>query len=269
MKVFIIHRSFAEQDARIFLRSLRRTHGIVVTPIILNSFDGSGWQDEALSSFNACEAILVFNSKDCRGSKNATWEIEEARRSGKPLVFVDSKNVDENELAKLRAVYDNSEEFDSMFGDELDHCETLYKVMIDSSESLIQRRQRMNAFFITAIGSLLAIAGALLQFAEFNSPAIQFLAMAGFGMAALFLCNSWRNLVDNYGKLNAAKFRVIHRLEQQFASKIFQAEWVALGKGLRPDKYQSFTSTENKVPLWFAWLVFFLIMSGCWVHLFS
>lgn len=84
--------------------------------------------------------------------------------------------------------------------------------------------------------------------------------MSVFGIIGLLLCNSWRNLIDNYGKLNAAKFRVILKLEQSLSAQIFSAEWAALGKGQRPLKYQSFTSTENMVPLCFAILIFILLL---------
>ena len=69
------------------------------------------------------------------------------------------------------------------------------------------------------------------------------------------LCNSWSNLIDNYGKLNKAKFDVILRLEKDLSAKIYSAEWVSLGKGLRPDKYKSFTSTEKDVPSFFGLLI--------------
>ncbi len=72
------------------------------------------------------------------------------------------------------------------------------------------------------------------------------------------LCISWRNLIDNYGKLNKAKFDVILTLEKKLSAQIYQAEWIALGKGLRPDKYRSFTSTEKNVPLYFGILLIVL-----------
>jgi hypothetical protein len=40
----------------------------------------------------------------------------------------------------------------------------------------------------------------------------------------LLFCNSWRNLIDNYGKLNKAKFDVILRLEKEFGAQIYSAE---------------------------------------------
>jgi hypothetical protein len=91
-----------------------------------------------------------------------------------------------------------------------------------------------------------------------NSIAILY----GFALVALLLCNSWSNLIDNYGKLNKAKFDVILRLEKNLSAQIYSAEWVSLGKGLRPKKYQSFTSTERHVPLFFAILIGVLTLVG-------
>jgi hypothetical protein len=175
--------------------------------------------------------------------------------------------MDDDEIKKLRALYHHDEEFSSYFQTGGADTTTMYKMMVDSSEQLIQRRQTMNAFFITAIGSLLAIAGALAQFGTVKSPTISFLVMTGFGLVGLLLCNSWRNLIDNYGKLNAAKFRVILKLEQSLSAQVFSAEWAALGKGQRPQKYKSFTATENAVPLWFAVLMFSLILIASFWHI--
>ena len=82
----------------------------------------------------------------------------------------------------------------------------------------------------------------------------------GFAVIGLLLCSSWRNLIDNYGKLNKAKFDVILRLEQELDAQIYAAEWISLGKGLRPNKYRSFTSTEKNVPFYFGLLIVVLII---------
>ena len=37
--------------------------------------------------------------------------------------------------------------------------------------------------------------------------------------------------------------------------QIFSAEWIALGKGVRKEKYRSFTDTEKRVPLLFGLLL--------------
>ena len=131
--------------------------------------------------------------------------------------------------------------------------------MVQSSEQLIQRRQATNAFFITVIGSLLAIAALLVNTGTLNGDSIGLLY--GFSAVSLLLCNSWRNLIDNYGKLNKAKFDVILRLEKNLGAQIYSAEWIALGIGMRSDKYKSFTSTEKNVPLYFGVLIIVLTIA--------
>lgn len=260
MQVFLIHRFESRKAAISLLKRIATKGDVVLRPIVLDSFGGEAWKSAALSGISKCEAVAVFDLAACMKSENASWEITKAREFNKPLILLDPNELDNNELKKLYGLYHYDEEFNSFFQENGKDTEVLYKMMVDSSEQLIQRRQRLNAFFITAIGSLIAIAGALAKFGTVKSPTISFLVMCIFGIIGLLLCNSWRNLIDNYGKLNAAKFRVILKLEQSLSAQIFSAEWAALGKGQRPQKYQSFTSTENMVPLCFAILIFILLL---------
>lgn len=264
MQVFLIHRSSSKKDALRLLKSISAKGKIVLKPLILDSFHCELWKSAALLGISESEAVVVFDYSACQQSENASWEIDKAKELDRPLILLNSNNLDDCEHQKLFDLYHHKEEFDSLFKKDGKDTETLYKMMVDSSEQLIQRRQTVNAFFITAIGSLLAIAGAWVQFGTIKSHIISFISMVAFGIIGLFLCNSWRNLIDNYGKLNTAKYRVILKLEQSLSAQIFSAEWAALGKGLRPQKYQSFTATENKVPLWFAILIFSLVIVACY-----
>ena len=136
--------------------------------------------------------------------------------------------------------------------------------MIDSSESLMERRQKVNVFFISVIGGLFTIAGILVNMS--GNVAILFVVY----VIGILLCISWRNQIDNYGKLNKAKFDVITRLEEEQQIKIYTAEWTALGKGKRPKKYRSFTSTEKDVPLYFSALILALmIITVIWQYLYE
>lgn len=184
--------------------------------------------------------------------------IKKAEEAGKEIIEIDADSKNEGSFERLKSVYDLKEEFEACFSSNKEDYLELYKLMIDSSESLIQRRQKTNAFFITVIGSLLAIAGLLVKTGAINSGS--FGILYGFSVVGLLLCNSWRNLIDNYGKLNKAKFDVILRLEKEFGAQIYSAEWIALGKGMRPKKYKSFTSTEKNVPLYFGLLIVVLTL---------
>lgn len=260
VRTFIIHRFHQQRNARRAIKYISNKYDIRIDPIFLNSSQGEIWKEKAITNIQNSEAVVVYDSESCNQSENAPWEIAKANELNKPIISINTTTPTKIEIKKLLSVYNHDNEFDSFFKENSDNTEDLYKIMIESSEQLIERRQSMNAFFITAIGGLSAVAGALIKFGTVKSPTTSFLFLSSFGIIGLLLCNSWRNLIDNYGKLNTAKFRVILRLEQSLSAQIFSAEWTALGKGSRPRKYRSFTATENAVPLWFAILLFCLIL---------
>jgi len=262
MKLFVIHRFKDREKAKQLLKKSSQEMSASFDPIFLNSSECKGWQDQAIDAISKAEAVIVYDRTSCEQSENAKWEIEKAQEVKLPIVDISPTDTSSNVCSKLKPLYDLEEEFSACFKGK-DNAIELYKIMLESSESLIQRRQRTNAFFITAIGSLLAIAGLLVKAGALNSGTIWLLY--GFSVVGLLLCNSWRNLIDNYGKLNKAKFDVILRLEQDLDARIYEAEWVSLGKGLRPKKYKSFTSTEKNVPLYFGLLILVLtIIAVIW-----
>lgn len=275
MQIFLIHRSLDKAAACRLVKAVAKELQIELTPFAMDSTNNDEWREFARAEINKSEAVIVFDKKACSDSENTMWEINVAQELGKPLVFLDSSKPEKSELDRLCAVYHHDLEFDSYFrkkqryfvsqrgeaGKEKDKdAIELYKVMVASSEQLIQRRQSMNAFFIAAIGALLAFAGALIKFGITESKTLSLLVIGLLAVTGLMLCQQWYNLIDNYGKLNKAKFRVIMKLEETFSSQIFSAEWAALGKGYRPDKYRSFTTTEKSVPEGFAVLIFVLLI---------
>jgi hypothetical protein len=258
MKVFVIHRFIDKNLAEDRLKKLARKLSIEFQLIFLTSSGVEQWENDAINAIDQAEAIIVFNRASCESSENATWEIIKAEDSGKIIVDISSSGANQEASEKLKDLYDLKDEFEACFSSDKQDSLELYKMMIESSENLIQRRQKTNAFFITVIGSLLAITGLVVKTAAVSNGTHGMLY--GLSVVGLLLCNSWRNLIDNYGKLNKAKFDVILRLEKDLGAQIYSAEWVALGKGLRPKKYKSFTSTEKNVPLYFGLLITLLTL---------
>ncbi len=258
MKLFVIHRFKDRKHAKKKLKKLAQDLSLELQPIFLDSSGGEEWKQKAESAISQVEATIVFNPSSCEGSDNAKWEIEKAKEAGIEIIELNKNGNDATSISRLKSLYELKEEFDSCFSSDSKDVFELYKLMIESSESLIQRRHTTNAFFITVIGSLLAIAGLLVKTGAINTGTIGILY--GFSVVGLLLCNSWRNLIDNYGKLNKAKFDVILRLEKELTAQIYSAEWISLGKGLRQKKYKSFTSTEKNVPLFFGLLIVVLTL---------
>ena len=78
------------------------------------------------------------------------------------------------------------------------------------------------------------------------------------------LCVAWWHLVRSYKQLNTAKFNVIHAIEGRLPLAPYDAEWVAVGRGEDPTKYQPFSHIELTVPWIFGALYLALVLWGLW-----
>lgn len=130
--------------------------------------------------------------------------------------------------------------------EEFRQVSELYRVMVDSSESLVTRRQAVNTFFLTMNGALLAAISLIVQNA--GDRRLGALAVLVLALAGLLLALAWRSLIRSFGQLNAGKFSVINSIEKFLAVSIYEAEWAALERGRNPKVYRSFTSREIWVP---------------------
>lgn len=269
MQAFLIHRTAMRAEARKFLASLKKSNAIHIVPFFLRKSYGTKWKQQAESKIYSAEIVLIYDIEACEKSENTKWEIDKANEQKKTIVGLSREDITSRNVGPLQSAYDFSNEFEACFpsaSKKLDQLLELYKIMVSSSEQLIQRRQITNGFFITTIGAIIGATGfAVKEKIVTDSTALVLLFPIAIG---LLMCRSWRNLIQNYGRLNAGKFKVIHKIENQLSAKIFAAEWVALGKGLRREKYQSFTSTEQNVPKLFSyllWAVFaFILFATDW-----
>ncbi len=123
----------------------------------------------------------------------------------------------------------------------------LYKMMVQSSEALVARRQGVNTFFLTVNGALLTAIGLFLK--SGGSTRLQAMGIMILAIAGLFMCLAWRSLLISFGQLNTGKFVIINRMEEELIASVYEAEWKALGEGIDPDVYRSFTEREVTIPL--------------------
>jgi hypothetical protein len=82
-------------------------------------------------------------------------------------------------------------------------------------------------------------------------------------VGGLVLSLTWAILIKSYRDLNAAKFHVITRMEEQLPVKVYGDEWKKLkedSKTLR-GRYAEFTAIEWIIPLILAGLYFMLLLS--------
>jgi hypothetical protein len=122
----------------------------------------------------------------------------------------------------------------------------LYKIMVQSSEALVSRRQGVNTFFLTMNGALLTASGIIVQGSD--GDRLGGIGVAVLAVAGAILCLAWRSLINSFGQLNRGKFQVINTIERYLKAAIYAAEWEALGRGENRRVYRSFTSREIWVP---------------------
>jgi hypothetical protein len=63
------------------------------------------------------------------------------------------------------------------------------------------------------------------------------------------LCAVWWVNLQSYGKLNKAKFEVIHKLEDFLPFACYKDEWDYLGNGTDRKKYMKLSKIEGLVPI--------------------
>ena len=137
-----------------------------------------------------------------------------------------------------------------------------YKLFVGTSEALVQRRQGVNTFFLSANSLLVAGAGLILRggaSSHMESVILVLLSTIGLGLAFV-----WRRLIHSFRQLSAGKFDVIHALERRLPARAFAAEWKALGEGEDPKVYRPFTGTESMTPIVFAILHLALLAASVW-----
>lgn len=117
-----------------------------------------------------------------------------------------------------------------------------YKLIVDTSERLVARRQLVNTFFLSI--NTLALSAVGLVAKEANETPLILTGVIAISIAAVMLCVAWKTLVRSYAQLNRGKFAVIDCIEDHLPAALFRGEWVALGEGRDSGLYKPFTKTE-------------------------
>jgi hypothetical protein len=126
-----------------------------------------------------------------------------------------------------------------------DHLLEQYKLYVETSQQVSERRQEANNFLLTLNSSLVTL------FVVFLSSFGHHRWNALIPVTGLFVCFIWHSLVDSYKDLNTAKFKVIHELEDQLPVALFRHEWHVCGYG-HNRKYIPLTHLERWIPWMFA-----------------
>lgn len=135
------------------------------------------------------------------------------------------------------------------------HLLDQYKLYVEMTDRISQRRQSANTWFLTINTALLTALGTFLA-KDLSTAVFIVIAIAG-GLNCLL----WWRLIVSYKQMNSGRFNVIHEIENELPLKIYDAEWEALGRGEDSSIYQPFTHIEQLVPIVFGVLYLAMIVT--------
>jgi hypothetical protein len=105
--------------------------------------------------------------------------------------------------------------------DDAAHLLEQYKVYVEITDRISQRRGSTNTFFLTFNTAIVAALAGFFQHVPSNISVVIYLA-------ASVMAITWALLLKSYKNLNTAKFIVIGELEKRLPAQMFYAaEWKA------------------------------------------
>lgn len=145
------------------------------------------------------------------------------------------------------------------YGDKyIEHLLDQYKIYINATEKISDRRQKTNEFFLGLNTALLALLG----FIATKTSQSEITIMLGVSaIAGITMCYLWYRIIASYKGLNSAKFKVIHAIEMRLPLALYDTEWEMLGRGEDKKVYWPFSHIELHVPKIFIAIYIALIIS--------
>ncbi len=132
------------------------------------------------------------------------------------------------------------------YGDRyIEHLLDQYKIYINATEKISDRRQKTNEFFLGLNTALVALLGFVAT--KTNEQEIG-LILAASSVAGVTVCYLWYRIIASYKGLNSAKFKVVHMIEKRLPLALYDTEWEMLGRGEDKKVYWPFSHIELHVP---------------------
>jgi hypothetical protein len=123
--------------------------------------------------------------------------------------------------------------------DYSDHLLRLYELYEKSAHGISDRRQIANSYYLTICTTIVGF----LSLFELDRPADLLMVAAG-----LAICVVWLRAIRSYRDINAAKFRVLHEMEEMLPLRPYVREWELLEEGKNPKRYAPFSKVEGLIP---------------------
>ena len=127
--------------------------------------------------------------------------------------------------------------------DNIEHKISLHKLYVDMADNVSHRRENANKFFLTLTTAPVAVMLLASRIGTVAVPSPEIFLITG--IIGVAISAIWFLNLTAYAKLNRAKFKVIHEIENRLPHQGFKDEW----EYLKSDGYRGLTSLEKSVPL--------------------
>lgn len=143
----------------------------------------------------------------------------------------------------------------------------IYKLHSELADKVSQRREGANRLYASLITFVILAISAGLRLADISRTTFILVAILG-----AWLSLSWYLVIRSYEKLNAGKFQVLRKLEDELPYQFFQHEWKALTENKtkkvfwKKNRYWRLTVVESLSPLGFCLAFLCLLVAtlkGC------
>lgn len=136
-----------------------------------------------------------------------------------------------------------------------------YKIMVESTDRISDKRATANQFFLSVLSFMLGIIGVVSAFST-QEKWILGIWILFISITGIILCIFWHRTIESYRQLNKCKFIIIHMIEQDLPLRIFDYEWKILGKGKNPKTYHPLTNLEKIIPILFISIFICMLLFG-------
>lgn len=286
MKIFIVHANKDKEQIHKYLDLLKQISDIEL--LILEDNTNKNWKIDARKKIKEADCALYFVGKDSYSrDKTIGWELKQFINRDKKIFtskledgnlynqclykktfgnkeyidkdkFMYSTELDIKNIKDLLEKQINTDISESVLAKEDVSENTMleqYKVYLQTSEDLVQRRQSVSNFYISVNSALVSVLSILIAIINiFGSQYAMIITACGcyiLSFCGIVLCLTWKRIILSYGRLNAAKMKVISAIERNLPLNLYDVEWQVQSEKIGKDKYISFTNIEKRIPTLF------------------
>ncbi|MCL2031846.1 MAG: hypothetical protein FWG96_01025 [Methanomassiliicoccaceae archaeon] len=246
--VFVIH-PFKEQKDIIECTNLVYKNFKHFKFFILKN-DVDDWEGIAEKEIMNSELVLAFLTSADNYTDNMRIEKKIAEENKKQIIEIqkgDREKCPEKIKDALEPWTEENLKIEILSEGDKELLERQYRTLIDSSESLITRRQTTGDRYATICCAILTIIGTIIVLSDLDSGFTPLVAtiLSGTG---IFISWSWFRFIKSLGKINRSKYRIIQIMEKELPAKMFYAEWKDMTNPIGGG-YKSYSEAEKNTPI--------------------